>query len=471
MGFVQQSNVKKIYAYLTQDGKGKIITGTPKDFQVAYFSLHDDDVNYYTSSKMSGTNYNLLPSGFIPDITGDDNACLPNISDATNLERNKLIGIIEPPPPVIIPNQPLTGTAVGINTTDGTYRFEINVSNVKGGTGSGYYWNVKTEVLSQEQSSTGDFVTNSFTVLSTSLSDDYQVGTPQRFDGTFTFEGNGYLPRKADSYRFTVYIGDSSGQMSEVEIAKFEDINCSKRQYGWVVFSEIVDNYVNPQLISDTTIDNIPAPSAERYPLAVFVIDNGNRRRDLNITQNDLTLLGAVSNGVGFLNFKYKQDCCPTPYQNSSAGITITFGGSRNVEQTTGLFSETSVINGQYYKNDTQAWNDNFAYAVVPSSIRNSGSYQMYTGNFDTLHPTIISNSPLKVGFMEMIGKCNPNDFGSYAPGKAYTLVHSYYEPMSESSSPNLIYNPTNKIGVTFAYYGSYFQGLQPMEFSWYNYC
>ena len=46
MGYIQQSNTKKIYAYLTQLGKEKIISGDTIDFQVKYFSLHDEDINY-----------------------------------------------------------------------------------------------------------------------------------------------------------------------------------------------------------------------------------------------------------------------------------------------------------------------------------------------------------------------------------------------------------------------------------------
>jgi len=104
MGYIQQSNTKKIYAYLTQTGKEKIITGDTMDFQIKYFSLHDDDINYKIASKISGTTYNIPKTGFIPDITGDEDICLPHISDATFLEKNQLIyNPFVPPQITIIP--------------------------------------------------------------------------------------------------------------------------------------------------------------------------------------------------------------------------------------------------------------------------------------------------------------------------------------------------------------------------------
>jgi len=37
MGYISQSNTKKIHAYLTQTGKEKLITGNTTDFQVNIF--------------------------------------------------------------------------------------------------------------------------------------------------------------------------------------------------------------------------------------------------------------------------------------------------------------------------------------------------------------------------------------------------------------------------------------------------
>jgi hypothetical protein len=137
MGYIQQSDVKKIYAYLTQLGKEKIISGDTIDFQVKYFSLHDDDINYIIASKLSGTTYNIPKSGFIPNITGDDNICLPAISDATFLEKNKLFDItsttlevkykITPNKTVIYENDVVTFTIETENVDNGTV---LNWSNI-----------------------------------------------------------------------------------------------------------------------------------------------------------------------------------------------------------------------------------------------------------------------------------------------------------------------------------------------------
>ena len=52
MGFIPQTNTKTLYAYLTPKGRQYILDGNQEDFQVAFFSLHDDDVNYYISSNL-----------------------------------------------------------------------------------------------------------------------------------------------------------------------------------------------------------------------------------------------------------------------------------------------------------------------------------------------------------------------------------------------------------------------------------
>jgi hypothetical protein len=86
MGFIPQVSTKTLYAYLTPKGRKYILDGNQEDFQVAFFSLHDDDVNYFISSNISaGTAYYTLQSGFIPDITGDADTCIKSISDGTTV--------------------------------------------------------------------------------------------------------------------------------------------------------------------------------------------------------------------------------------------------------------------------------------------------------------------------------------------------------------------------------------------------
>ena len=43
MGFIPQVSTKTLYAYLTPKGREYILEGDKVDFQIAYFSLHDDE--------------------------------------------------------------------------------------------------------------------------------------------------------------------------------------------------------------------------------------------------------------------------------------------------------------------------------------------------------------------------------------------------------------------------------------------
>jgi hypothetical protein len=88
MGFIPQINTKTLYAYLTPKGREYILEGDKQDFQIAYFTLHDDDVNYFVSSNISAgttSKYLTLPSGFVPDITGDADTCIKSIAEGTNV--------------------------------------------------------------------------------------------------------------------------------------------------------------------------------------------------------------------------------------------------------------------------------------------------------------------------------------------------------------------------------------------------
>jgi hypothetical protein len=125
MGFIKQSNTKKIYAYLTQYARQQILDGDEKDITVKYFSLHDDDVNYNISANIVNNSYNTLPSGFIPDITGDNQGCLFSIS------KMSLKNAILTPQPIpkyfIVPDktnvfetESVTYTITTENVADGT---------------------------------------------------------------------------------------------------------------------------------------------------------------------------------------------------------------------------------------------------------------------------------------------------------------------------------------------------------------
>ena len=451
MGYIQQSDVKKIYAYLTQTGKEKIISGDTIDFQVKYFSLHDEDINYIIASKTSGTTYNIPKSGFIPNITGDDNICLPNISDATFLDKNKLVGIIQQAQP----SASFTGVCNGTCSTDGE-TFEITVTNVNGGTGQGYYWYVKTDVISFPTATAGLIEA---IVLSSTTSDDYQVGTPKSFKATFKFSDT-YLPREADSYNFTVYLGDSSG--TEIELQKFTDINCSKRNYGWLIYGQDINSDYQPlNLITEDNLfsGDILGMPEQKYGFAAFVIDNGNRRRDLNIIDSDLTLY-YFNNFSLVRNIFYTQNC-----QYNTRPVTdtvlIDFNATRSIESNNvsagnGQSSESIRINGTIVRSQTDgpiAWRNSTENSLVPQSIYNNASYTWYTGNFDALHPTVKPFSDMglngfQIQYVEIAPKYDilypgSNSVGAYFLRRTIATYRIGYDGLS---SPEFKYLP-NEIG------------------------
>jgi hypothetical protein len=97
MGFVTSSSTIQLYAYLTKYARERIFNGETIEFQAKYFSLHDDDVNYKISKYDIGvdssgnTIFNTLKSGFIPDVTGDPNACVKSMASKV-LMKNMLTG-------------------------------------------------------------------------------------------------------------------------------------------------------------------------------------------------------------------------------------------------------------------------------------------------------------------------------------------------------------------------------------------
>lgn len=105
MGFVPQASSINLYAYFSQYARERIFNGDVPDFQVKFFSLHDEDVNYLISKKIIGadssgnTIYNTLPSGFIPDATGDSDSCIKSMVSKLQNENMLLYSIATPVPP------------------------------------------------------------------------------------------------------------------------------------------------------------------------------------------------------------------------------------------------------------------------------------------------------------------------------------------------------------------------------------
>lgn len=80
MAFIASSSTKTLYAYLTQKGREYVLTGNKAQFAITQFSLHDEDVNYEISKNLISSQYNKLPKGFVPDITGDNDDCINSIA-------------------------------------------------------------------------------------------------------------------------------------------------------------------------------------------------------------------------------------------------------------------------------------------------------------------------------------------------------------------------------------------------------
>jgi hypothetical protein len=91
MGFIPSASTKTLTAYLTQIGRQYILTGNKNDFNIKFFSLHDNDINYNISSDFVDGDYNILKSGFVPDITGDDDDCIKSIAQGIIVNPNTVI--------------------------------------------------------------------------------------------------------------------------------------------------------------------------------------------------------------------------------------------------------------------------------------------------------------------------------------------------------------------------------------------
>jgi hypothetical protein len=91
MGYVPSSTTQNLYAYLTQKGRYNLLFENADAFQVKYFSLHDNDVNYIIAAESINSQFNKLPKGFVPDITGDNDDCIRSIAQAHIVDANSII--------------------------------------------------------------------------------------------------------------------------------------------------------------------------------------------------------------------------------------------------------------------------------------------------------------------------------------------------------------------------------------------
>lgn len=82
MGFVISTPKVTLEAYYTQLGRKYLISGTTAQSKIKYFSLTDPDVNYYIAVNTNpNEEKNVLPTGFVVDITGDKTDCIKSVSN------------------------------------------------------------------------------------------------------------------------------------------------------------------------------------------------------------------------------------------------------------------------------------------------------------------------------------------------------------------------------------------------------
>ena len=73
MGFIDSGDTIQLVAYLTPLGRDRLISKNVQDKTVVSFSLGDSDSNYNID--------NPLPTGNVPDLSGDDSGCVKSIAD------------------------------------------------------------------------------------------------------------------------------------------------------------------------------------------------------------------------------------------------------------------------------------------------------------------------------------------------------------------------------------------------------
>jgi hypothetical protein len=426
MGYIQQSDTKKIYAYLTQIGKERFITGELVDFQVKYFSLHDDDINYYISAQnISASTYNTPKSGFISDITGDDDICLSNISEASLL-KNKLVYF----PPVVV--QPGEYT-VFTSCTDTIGSESFNVSVYKNPIPQGYRWFVKIDTISFPNSNS---TINDAIVLTSTTSEKYPLNsTPKSFPASMKRvvpNGNGgfvtvlldekFLPREADAYNFTVNVVDALDNV--VFTKEFKNINCSRKLFSIATYQpNILENPEFPTYTYTTTMpENTFLDRIGEYRInqktgfAIWVIDNGNRRIDLNVTQEDLDIDYNGPRKYFFnpiyldLNTNYNGTGINSNPSDVPSAKVFGFGSSGSISSIN--FDERYYNTNEYYPNtstegvitrpifvrsplmrgiaDGSTWVDNApTYTDNPSIVGTTYNNSLFTERYGSLHPTV----------------------------------------------------------------------------------
>ncbi len=81
MGYVSSTPKVTLEAYLTQKGRYYLVfSGSTEQITIKYFGLGDPDCNYMVASNdIGGGDKNILPSGFVVDLSGDHD-CIKSLT-------------------------------------------------------------------------------------------------------------------------------------------------------------------------------------------------------------------------------------------------------------------------------------------------------------------------------------------------------------------------------------------------------
>jgi hypothetical protein len=155
MGFVTSSSTIQLYAYFTQYARERILNGDEKDYKIIYFSLHDDDINYQIAKNEIGTDitggtiYNLVSSGFIPDITGDIDNCVKSLAKGVEIRESYLTS----PAPSTQSIYNITPNKSSVNKNE-TVIYTITTQNVPNGN---LFWETDSSISPASTSIATDF--------------------------------------------------------------------------------------------------------------------------------------------------------------------------------------------------------------------------------------------------------------------------------------------------------------------------
>jgi hypothetical protein len=204
MGFIPSSSTIQLYAYFTQYAREKIANSSKNDVRVTQFSLHDDDVNYLLTKEIVNGGYNKLPSGFIPDLTGDIDTCIKslafginkdfsniNLITGTSIQYVPSSGPPSPPPP------PSTVRTLTVGFDNANYR---SPDAVVGKNGSGtFYINLKQLIGDSNNPTAAEIDATQINITIESFSSDYieepiiTPASPVSFNSTIEGAGSKFF--------------------------------------------------------------------------------------------------------------------------------------------------------------------------------------------------------------------------------------------------------------------------------------